>query len=163
MEVTKKIIGNDVLIGEVRKLLLEGRRVTLKVKGVSMLPFIVGDRDSVLLEQSSSYKVGDIVLAEIHPDRYVLHRIFAVEGEKVILMGDGNCYGTEQCRMRDVLGKAITIFFNGKDVNPYSMSQRRRTRLWRSLLPIRRYLLAIMRRTGIIPRSAYKNINNNIK
>jgi hypothetical protein len=162
MEVTKKVIGNDILIAEVHKLLLEGRRVTLKVKGVSMLPFIVGDRDSVLLEQAPDYTVGDIVLAEIQPGRYVLHRIFSLDGDRVVLMGDGNCYGTEQCKRSNLLGRAITIFYKGKEVNPYASWPCRKARLWRTLLPVRRYLLAIMRRTGFIPRSAYGNLNNNI-
>ncbi len=160
MEVTKKIIGNDILIAEVHKLLLEGRRVTLKVKGVSMLPFIVGDRDSVLLEQSPTYSVGDIVLAEVQPSTYVLHRILSIEGNQVTLMGDGNCYGTEHCTLADILGRTVTIFFGNKEIDPNSPKQRKRARLWRQLLPVRRYLLAILRRTGYIPRHVY---NRNIK
>lgn len=158
MEVTKKIVGNDVLIAEVHKFLLEGRRVTLKVKGVSMLPFIVGDRDSVLLERSSAYAVGDIVLAEIYPSTYVLHRILSIVEDEVTLMGDGNCCGTEHCRRENILGKAVTIFFNGREVDPNTPGQRRRALLWRRMLPVRRYLLAILRRTGFIPRHVYRNI-----
>ena len=39
-----------------------------------MLPFLKGNRDSVELEKSKDLKCGDIVLACIDGDRFVLHR-----------------------------------------------------------------------------------------
>lgn len=39
-------VPNSVLLPEVERLLREGRRVTLRTRGHSMLPFIVGCRDS---------------------------------------------------------------------------------------------------------------------
>ena len=98
---TKVTMPNAVLLGEVKQFLREGRRVILQVKGNSMLPFIRGGRDSVELTAESSYGIGDIVLAEIDKGHYVLHRIVAIGGheaaDKVVLMGDGNLRGTEEC------------------------------------------------------------------
>ena len=61
-----------------------------------MLPFIVGDRDSVRLRKEP-VAVGDAVLAEIAPGRYVLHRIISLVKDRVVLMGDGNLSGVETC------------------------------------------------------------------
>ncbi|MGN0188727.1 MAG: hypothetical protein ACI395_04355 [Candidatus Cryptobacteroides sp.] len=46
----KKEVPNDELIPQIGLLLGEGMEVTMSVKGYSMLPFIVGGRDSVVLK-----------------------------------------------------------------------------------------------------------------
>ena len=57
------------------------------------------------------------------------------------MMGDGNVSGTEVFRRGDVLGKVIWIVReDGRHIKPV------KGRLWRKLLPIRRYLLAVYRR-----------------
>ena len=44
------IVNNDAFFTSVIDLLREGKRVTIPVKGTSMLPFIVAERDLVVLE-----------------------------------------------------------------------------------------------------------------
>ena len=46
----KLIVSNDTFFEEVIALLREGKKVTVPAKGESMLPFIVGGVDSVVLE-----------------------------------------------------------------------------------------------------------------
>lgn len=59
-------VPNSVLLPEVERLLREGRRVTLRTRGHSMLPFIVGGRDSVVLRPPTlPLQPGRIVLALI--------------------------------------------------------------------------------------------------
>lgn len=145
-EIRRRIVPNEVMLGEVKKMIAEGRQVNIKVKGVSMLPFIVGDRDSVLLSQPVDLAVSDIVLGEIEEGRYVLHRIKAMQGDDITMMGDGNLRGTEQCLRKNVVGKVVKIIRNGVGVDPYSPKEKRKVAAWLMLTPIRRYLLAIYRR-----------------
>ena len=50
----------------------EGVSVTFPVKGWSMLPFIIGGEESVILSRpDQQLKVGDIVLARTDDGRYV--------------------------------------------------------------------------------------------
>lgn len=144
------VVPNDVLLSEVRQLLSEGHPVTIKVKGSSMLPFIVGNRDKVRLVVSRVYLPKDIVLAEIAPGRYVLHRIKEITGSGtslgVTLMGDGNLVGCEHCSLSDIAGKVDCIFRNRKEVDPTSRRERIAVDIWLRLTPIRRWLLAIYRR-----------------
>ena len=95
----RKILPNDVLLGEVSRLVAEGESVTIMTKGTSMLPFIVGGRDSVRLVRPAELQPGMIVLAELHDGRYVLHRLISVDGQNLTLMGDGNIAGVERCRV----------------------------------------------------------------
>lgn len=143
----KKIIPNDILLPEVATLLAEGKEVILKVKGYSMLPFIRHDLDSVLLKKADTYQVGDIVLAYTTYGLFVLHRIIAIEGARITLMGDGNLQGVEYTSYDQIAGKALYVIQgeNGKRVYCYSLSLKLKARLWRWCLPIRRYLLKIYR------------------
>ena len=108
--------GDDFVIEEAIRLVSDGVSVTLPVGGNSMLPFIIGGRESVILQKPANLKVGDIVLAWADNCKYAVHRIILFDGDDVILMGDGNLVGTERCK------------------------------LWWHLRPVRRYLLAIYRR-----------------
>ncbi|MDR2919681.1 MAG: S24/S26 family peptidase, partial [Tannerella sp.] len=87
-------LPDKTFMSEVAALLAGGKQVTLKVKGNSMLPFIVGGLDSVVLQKQESYRRGDVVLAEVGQSRFVLHRIIRIDGNVVVLMGDGNLTGT---------------------------------------------------------------------
>ena len=135
----KRVLPNEVLLEEAGKLLDEGRDVTFTPLGSSMLPFIRGGKDSVTLRKMPSAQVGDIVLVRL-PGRYVLHRIIALEGEKVTLMGDGNLVGTENCTTADIMGTVTAIQKGKRSVTPG------KGRFWRALKPFRRYILAIYRR-----------------
>ena len=138
----KIIINNDQFFGKVTALLDEGKRVTIPVKGFSMLPFIRGERDLVELEKPQRpYAADDIVLFRCG-GRYVMHRIESVAGDKVTIMGDGVPYNKEHVTTGDICGVAMKILRDGKrPVDPFSPRELRRVHLWRKLLPIRRYLL----------------------
>ena len=134
-------IPNAILLAEVSSCLDGGQDVVIRTKGSSMLPFIRGGCDSVCLHKESEVEVGDIVLAEIAPGQYVLHRVFAIDGDKLTLMGDGNLKGTELCRRGDVKGTVKEILHeDGSRTVPG------KGRLWRRLLPFRRIILGIYRR-----------------
>ena len=68
-------LKDNKIIQEAIKLVDEGICVTLPVEGRSMLPFIVGGQDSVLLEKVKKAEIGDVVLAWVEQCRYVVHRI----------------------------------------------------------------------------------------
>lgn len=139
-------IPNDELIPEVVKMLSEGSCVTIRAKGNSMLPFIVGGKDSVVLQKKDTFAIGDIVLAEIAPKEFFLHRIIKMDGKQIVMMGDGNLSGVEICSKDKICGHAISILHKGKQIDCYSTRERRKAMLWKKMLPIRRYLLAIYRR-----------------
>lgn len=143
-------IENDILIPELARLLSEGKEVRFTPAGVSMRPFIEGDKDSVILAPlNRAPRRGDILLAQVQTlcgrTTYVLHRLIRIEGEQLILMGDGNLAGTEVCSRGDVIGVVTRI---------ESPKGRRKmlTRgyFWYALRPVRKWLLKIYRHTIII-------------
>ena len=140
-------MSDDTIIEEAIRLVEDGVSVTLPVNGNSMLPFIIGGKESVILQKPVQSKKGDVVLAWVNGGRYVVHRIIAIEGEAVTLMGDGNLSGTEHCTLKDVKAKVTHVV--GADERPHDLYCRWRrvaARLWWHLRPVRKYLLAIYRR-----------------
>jgi len=135
---------NDQLLPLVRQAVADGKTAIISVKGYSMRPFLEHLRDRVKLAPWAELQVGDAVLAEISPGHFVLHRIIAIEGEALTLMGDGNISGTEHCLKSDVCG-VVTEYLrpNGHVLMADDPALQRRIRLWRRLLPIRRWLLFI--------------------
>ena len=105
--------SDESIMQEAIRLVGEGVSVTFPVNGRSMLPFIVGGEDSVVLVKPETLKVGDVVLAQVEGGRYVVHRIVCLDGDAVTLMGDGNLAGREHCRLADVRARATHVVRKG--------------------------------------------------
>ncbi|MDD4609674.1 MAG: S24 family peptidase [Bacteroidaceae bacterium] len=144
--VRKEIVGNELLMQSIKELIKEGHTVTLTVKGVSMTPFLINQRDSVVIAPltTSSLNIGTIVLAkEKNRDRYLLHRIVKQRKDGYQLRGDGNCYGTEEIATEDIVGYVKSATRNKVRVDYGTLKWRLLWYIWRYMLPIRRLLLAI--------------------
>lgn len=147
----KMVIDNDTFFAEILVDLDREKTVTIPVKGFSMLPFIRGGKDLVVLEKADRdrLKVDDIVLFHVGPQeggRYVMHRILALDGDKVDIMGDGVPEAHEHVRRGQILARAVEILRAGKrSVDPYSPRQLRLVHFWQRLRPFRRYILFIYR------------------
>ena len=97
-----KEVTDEQIIRDAVSLVEEGMAVTMRVKGRSMLPFILGGRESVVLTRPGTIRPGDVVLARIDGQRYVLHRVMEVSEERVVLMataisGGGKSAGPKTC------------------------------------------------------------------
>ena len=146
----KMIIDNDTFFADVQRMLDEGKRVTIPVKGSSMLPFIRGGKDLVVLEKAGEVlRADDIVLFHVGPregGRYVMHRILSIDGDAVDIQGDGVPKTHEHVRRNQVIAKVVEILRDGKRrVDPYSPGQRRLVHFWQWMRPVRRYILFIYR------------------
>lgn len=145
---SRKELPNDQLLPLVREYVAQGESVIISVKGYSMRPFLEHLRDRVKLSPWTELHVGDAVLAEISPGHFVLHRIIGIDGERLTLMGDGNIRGTEACTVHDVCG-VVTEYLRpgGHVLYAGDRGLQRKIRIWRRLLPIRRWLLFVYKQT----------------
>ena len=137
-------LPNEIFIPEIARLVADGKQVVFTPTGVSMRPYIEGGVDNVTLVRPTDLQVGDIVLAEIQPQHYVLHRIYALQGEAVTLMGDGNLQGEEHCSRSNIMAKVTAIHSPKGKSKPVTKAW-----LWRHIVPLRRILLKIYRHTCI--------------
>lgn len=142
----KLVISNDILFPQVEELLSKGKKVIIPVKGLSMLPLIVGERDLVELEAAPGYAPGDIVLFRLG-GRWILHRLLRFDDRgNAIIRGDGVRSGCEVCPPEKILGKAVSILRKGRRrFNPYTGPRMFQFRVWEMLRPFRRYILFLYR------------------
>ncbi len=145
-KISTKLVENAAFLAEVVRLIGEGHTVTLPLRGFSMRPFLEDRRDKAVLAAPGTPRKGDVVLAEIAPGCYVLHRIVAVMKGHTILQGDGNLT-TESCPAGSIKAVATGFYRKGRSkLEPTSgFKWRAYSALWMRLRPARRYLLAIHR------------------
>jgi len=140
-------ISNEALIPTISADVKAGNTVTLRLFGNSMLPFLHDGRDKALLASPQTPRVGEPVLAEIAPHRYVLHRVIGINGDRMTLLGDGNL-SVEKCHTGDVIASVIGFYRKGSTKLDRIDGTKWRvySAVWMKLRPMRRYLLGIYRR-----------------
>ena len=111
-------VANEILIPEFRQYIAERKEVLFTPSGVSMRPFIEGDRDSVVLTAlEGEPRIGDILLVSVpvNGGTYVLHRLVRIENDEqgkavYVLQGDGNLFGEERCNREDIIARIKANF-----------------------------------------------------
>lgn len=154
----KLIVSNDTFFDAVIALLREGKKVTVPAKGESMLPFIVGGVDSVVLEGVDggapagtvlrTANVGDVVLFRAD-GRFILHRIIYKDNDKALceIQGDGILRAKDLCGCDQIYGRVTTVLKGGvTPVDVDSPSYRRKVWLWMNTVLVRRILLRVWKR-----------------
>ncbi len=124
----------------------EGSEISFVPSGMSMYPFIVGGRDTVVLSAPRDISKGDIVAARIPPrGECVLHRVYKVCGRELMLMGDANLVTVEKCTLGDVVAKAVAIVRNGRRVSLSARRERLAAAVWIAMRPLRKPVLYVVR------------------
>ena len=144
-------ISDNEIIRNAIQLVNEGMRVTFPVKGYSMLPFIIGSKESVDLVKPENLQVGHVVLAWVEGCLYVVHRIIRIDGDQVTLMGDGNVGVTEHCLLGDIKARVThVVSADNKERDLHKRWRMLAARLWYWVRPVRRYLLAIRKKCVLL-------------
>ncbi len=145
-------LTNELFFARVEEELGEGHTVQLRIKGGSMRPLLRSDRDRVVLtpyRPGEALRCGQIVLFR-YRGQHILHRIVRIEGDRLILEGDGNYRRQEHCRVADVAAVMRRVIRpDGVEISCDSGRWRRMSRAWLMWPPIvRRYILALLYRLG---------------
>lgn len=141
-------IPNQILFRVVETVLKNGKQVKIRVAGRSMEPFLVEDRDIVILKPltSDGLRRGDIVLFKTG-EFYCLHRIIRIRKERITLCGDGIYQSTEIIPKSNILGILHSVVRpSGKVIACNSLGWKIKSGIWMLLYPFRRYLLYIYRK-----------------
>lgn len=141
---TSIYIPNALFFAEVQAQIRQGKKVKIRVRGNSMLPFI-RNNDEALLEAPAPEKIrkGTPVVALTEELGIVLHRIYRKEGHRLTLLGDGNIHQFEHTTTDKVIA-VVTRYYRGKHtLRTDSLAMRIIGRLWMAAHPWRRKVLTI--------------------
>ena len=130
----------SIPIGEWIALAREGTAppVTIPLEGSSMQPLIRRSSDPVtIVPLQRPLKIGDVVLFTTGPGRYVVHRVWKLEEERVQTLGD-NCINPDPwLPYACILGQAVLFSRNGRRYRLDTPAARLWGRFWMLLYPIR--------------------------
>lgn len=85
----EKKIDTALWMRNIREMIDMGEEVPLVVTGGSMLPFLAGGRDTVLLKKAPEKLQRGMIALYVRPDgSFILHRIAKCEGENLFFVGD---------------------------------------------------------------------------
>lgn len=154
-------IPNPIYVEALRQCIERGETVQFPVRGWSMRIFVEHERDKAILRPCTpaELKRGDVVLTRVDTadgrELYVLHRIIAIDGDRLTLRGDGNVGTTETCRRTDVVAFVSGFLRKGRTKPDLTSGHKWRiySAIWVPLHPIRRYLLLawkVLRRLHIV-------------
>ena len=106
--------------------------VRITLSGYSMNPLIRRNRDYVTVKPAEGeFEVGDIVLfCEPKTNRYVIHRVWNLEGDNVLTWGD-NCLKPDGwITKKDVWGKVVLIERGKRVIHPDPQKGKRWASFW---------------------------------
>lgn len=143
-------VSMEELSPVIESVVSSGSDAVLCITGNSMLPLWRDRHNSVLLTACDvdKLKVGDIPLYRRENGQYVLHRIIKVNEDSFDLLGDAQWIVEKELPKKSVIAVAKGYYTEkGKYISCDSKKHKRYFAVWSFLLPIRRWILAIYRRT----------------
>lgn len=141
---TKSIfLPNNPFLEEVDTYLKAGKKVFIRVRGTSMLPFL-REGDKVLLVSPNCTPIckGSIVLAHTYYG-YRLHRVIGVKAGAFVIAGDANARLTEKIVFTDIKGVVVEAYRNDFPLHINELGKRLASRVWMFIRPLRGCLLGV--------------------
>ena len=120
---------------ELRAVINAGKIAEFETHGFSMIPLLHDGGDRVrLTKPNGKLSIGDVALCVTDADKYVLHRVIALEDGGYVLKGD-NCINTEFCKGDDcVIGLACAFIRRGRLITTDSFAYKFYCRFRKPLL-----------------------------
>ena len=130
------VLPNQEFFQCVEQMLQQGKEVEIAVKGQSMRPFLKHGEKVIVapLTHHTLLKRGMIILARTADGTVMMHRIFRISGEQIVMKGDGNLYQTEPIQRNDILGIVTSLNRKGRKVSLYTCPKRWMAQCWQIYL-----------------------------
>ena len=139
MKDSKKIVDIYTYMPVLQELLSQGKEVSLTITGNSMSPFLVHQRDQILIvPPDGRWRKGDMAFFVRANGQYVMHRICRVDK-------DGSCFfvGDAQQQVEgpiatcQIFGKITSVKRKGKWIGPKDFWWQCFEKIWIRMIPFR--------------------------
>lgn len=138
-----RVLETEAYIDALMDIVEQGRDVPLMVAGHSMEPFLVHERDSVLLSPvRCALRKGDIALYKRENGQYILHRICRIRRDEFYFVGDNQniCDIEGPIRREQICAVVHQVRRHGKEIREGELLWHFFQREWLWLIRLRRYL-----------------------
>lgn len=111
-------------------------------KGISMLPLIRPERDTIVIKTpNTDLKKFDVVLYKRKNGTYILHRILAIQPDGYVLCGDNQVQKEYGVQREQIIGVLDGVYRDQNYVDMKSYRHRLYTRVWCSSILLRKCAL----------------------
>ncbi len=143
MEPNMKVLPPEAAMERLLAAMEAGGTAPLVISGNSMSPFLIHGRDTVYLSPlRHPLKKGDMILYRRDTGAYVLHRICALEGDALCLVGDAQWEKERGIRRDQVLALVTAVRRKGRLLEKGSFWWDFFETLWIRMIPLRPAVLA---------------------
>ncbi len=133
--------------------------VRIQVTGNSMRPLIRRQRDWVtVFPVDRPLRAGDIVMfpAPVDPNVYVLHRVWKLNGNAVLTLGDACCLPDGWMPLSNVLGVALLIERAQRKIDPNRPFWRALAKMWMAAQPARIWAFRLAHLPRYVARKLFR-------
>lgn len=153
--VQKRVVDTNMYLAVIQEMLKEGKEIPLLITGNSMSPFLIHERDKVLLKQvNPPFHKGDIVFYRRKSGKYVLHRIRFVRHKKqedktvkreYYTIGDAQKTTEGPLLEEQIFGVVTAVCRKGKWLKPGDFLWEFFRKVWIRIVPFRYGILKLYR------------------
>lgn len=136
-------VENDQFIPMLRELIEEGKTVSLVISGSSMNPFLIHQRDYILIEKPKRpIRKGDMVFYQRENGTFVIHRVHHIDKKgKLFIIGDAQKEMEGPVEPHWVFGLVTKVKRKGKWIEAGDFWWEFFEHVWIHLIPMRRILM----------------------
>ena len=142
----KKIIDTREYVSALRELTEEGKEVSMRIAGNSMVPFLVHERDYIYFKKPDrALRKGDMVFYQRTNGTFVMHRICKVENGQYFIVGDAQTIIEGPIEEHQIFALITQVKRKGKMIKPGNFCWNFFEKIWINLIPYRPLLSRIYR------------------
>lgn len=144
----KRTVEIYTFMKEIKEILDEGKDVPLVVTGNSMSPFLVHERDKIMIRKAEGrLKKGDMVFFRRVTGQYVMHRICRVDRQGgYYMIGDAQQQIEGPVSRNQIFGKIIAVCRKGKWIRKRNFWWEFFEHIWIRIIPLRPILCYLYRK-----------------
>ncbi|CVI69368.1 Peptidase S24-like protein [Clostridiales bacterium CHKCI001] len=142
VEMHLKYVDTMQYLTTICQILKDGKTAVIPVSGGSMMPFLVSERDFVMLSRTEGeIRKGDIVLYQRRNGQFVLHRVYKIRKKKwYYMVGDAQNVIEGPIMEGQVRAKVIKVMRNGIWISETCFWWCFFEVIWIRIIPVRKYI-----------------------
>lgn len=163
-KMTARKVDTYAYMETVRELLREGHEVPLIITGNSMSPFLIHERDQILISRvNRPLKKGDMAFFRRKTGQYIMHRIRYIkkgkgEGEKeYYFIGDAQTVTEGPIARNQIFGLITAVQRKGKTLKAGDFWWEFFEHVWLHMIPLRHVICRIYRLSVENIRERFRN------
>ena len=144
-KISVRKVDTNTYLKAVREMLQEGNEVPLTITGNSMSPFMIHERDKILISSvNRPLKKGDMAFYQRVTGQYVMHRIRYIRqgesGEVYYFIGDAQTVTEGPIYREQIFGLITAVCRKGKWIKPGNFWWEFFEKVWIRIVPLRKFI-----------------------